>query len=245
MTTQKQIDANRRNAKKSTGPRTAEGKSVSRLNARRDGYSGQVIILAAEDRPSFEQLQSELVADLQPESALERSLAHAIAWDTWRLNHLRAVEMNIYALGAEHPAATASDFRVQPAVADAATFMKDSDRFLRLGLCEQRLTRSLHKNLAALRDLQAERRRLESEDRAEAVLLARYSDIKGLPWQSPTTASRNGFVFTKTEILAAAHRASTLEVARVTLEEAPARVQFAAASASGKVVDWPEPDAAA
>jgi hypothetical protein len=151
----------------------------------------------------------------------------------------------MYALGAEHPAATASDSRVQPAVADAATFAKESDRFLRLSLCEQRLTRSLHKNLAALRDLQAERRRLEAHDRAEEVLLARYSDIKGLTWKAPAVASANGFVFSSDEIFGAAHRESTLQVARATLNDAPPRVQFAASSASGKVVNWPEPDAAA
>jgi hypothetical protein len=217
----------------------------SRLNARRDSFSGQIVILDTEDRPFFEQILSETVTDLQPGSPLEHSLAHAIAWDTWRLHHLRAIEMNIYALGAEEPDATASDRRVQPAITDAATFSKQSDRFLRLSLCEQRLTRGLHKNLAALRELQAERRRLETEDRAEEVLLARYRDIKGLPSNERGVLSQNGFVFAKEEIFAAAHRASTLDVARATLKEAPPRVQFAASSASGKVVDWPEPDAAA
>ncbi|HXE62667.1 MAG TPA: hypothetical protein VN519_03965 [Bryobacteraceae bacterium] len=246
MATQKQIAANRRNAKKSTGPRTQQGKSVSRLNARREGFTGQIVILNAEDRPFFEQFQSELVTSLQPESPLERSLAHAIAWDTWRLNHLRAVEMNIYALAAENPGtATASDSRVQPAVADADTFSKQSERFLRLSLYEQRLTRTLHKNLAVLRSLQAERRRLKAQDRAEEVLLARYSDIKGMTWQAPAAPSANGFVFSSDEILAAAHRASTLEVARATLREAPPKVQFAASSISGKIIDWPTPDAAA
>jgi hypothetical protein len=185
------------------------------------------------------------MADLHPETVLEHSLAHAIASDTWRLNHLRAVEMNLYALAAENPGATATDPRVQPAVADADTFAKQSERFLRLSLCEQRLNRGLHKNLAALRDLQAERRRHEAHDRTEEVLLARYSDINDLPYEAPAQATPNGFVFSNEEILAAAHRASTLEVARATLRDAAPRVQFAACSASGKIIEWPEPDAAA
>jgi hypothetical protein len=245
MPTQKQVAANRRNAQKSTGPKTCQGKSVSRLNARRDGFTGQVIILSAEDRPHFEQFHAKLLAGLHPETALEKSLAHAIAWDTWRLNHLRAVEMNLYALASENPGATAADPRVQPAVADADTFSKYSDRFIRLSLYEQRLNRGLHKNLAALRNLQAERRRLEAQDRAEEVVLARYSDIKELPYSAPARPTLNGFVFSNEEILAAAHRASTLEVARAALREAPLKVQFAASSAAGKVIDWPEPDAAA
>jgi hypothetical protein len=248
MSTQKQIDANRRNAQKSTGPKTAQGKSVSRLNARRDGFTGQILILDAEDRPHFEKFQTSLLADLYPETALERSLAHAIAWDTWRLNHLRAVECNIYALAAENPGVTATDSRIQSAVSDALTFERESDRFLRLSLYEQRLNRSLHRNLAALRSLQAERRRHQAQDRAEEVLLARYSDINGLPWNASAAPSPNGFVFSNEEILAAAHRASVLEVARAALSEAAPRVQFAASSASNasaRVIDWPEPDAAA
>ena len=245
MPTPKQIAANRLNAQKSTGPKTEQGKSISRLNARRDGFTGQVIILDAEDRPHFEQFQTKLLADLHPETVLERSLAHSIALDTWRLNHLRAVEMNLYALASENPGATATDPRVQPAVADADTFAKQSERFLRLSLYEQRLNRSLHKNIATLRSLQTERRSREAHDRAEEVLLARYSDIKDLPYQASAQLTPNGFVFSNEEILAAAHRASTLEVARATLREASPKVQFAASSASGKVIDWPEPDAAA
>jgi hypothetical protein len=246
MTTEKQIAANRRNAQKSTGPNTDEGKSTSRLNARRDGLTGQVLILSAEERPHFEQFQAKLIADLHPETVLEDSLAHAIASDTWRLNHLRAVEMNLFALAAEDPgAATATDSRIQPAVADADTFAKQSERFLRLSLYEQRISRALHKNLATLRSLQAERRHQESHDRAEEVLLARYSDIKDLPYQASAPSTPNGFVFSNEEILAAAHRLSVLEVARATLRESPLKVQFAASSASGRVIDWPEPDAAA
>ncbi|HEY4089207.1 MAG TPA: hypothetical protein VGM43_24930 [Bryobacteraceae bacterium] len=245
MSTQKQIAANRRNAKKSTGPKTEQGKSITRLNARRDGFTGQILILDAEDRPHFEQFQAKLLADLHPETVLECSLAHAIALDTWRLNHLRAVEINLYALAAENPGATATDPRVQPAVSDADTFLQQSEHFLRLSLYEQRLNRSLHKNLAALHTLQADRRRREAHDRAEEVLLARYSDMKDLPYQAPARPTPNGFVFSDEEILAAAHRASALDVARATLRATPPKVQFAASGASGKVIDWPEPDAAA
>jgi hypothetical protein len=247
MPTQKQIDANRRNAEKSTGPRTEQGKSISRLNARREGFTGQIVILDAEDRPHFEKFQSALIADLQPKTTLELSLAHGIAWDTWRLNHLRAIETNLYALGAENPAATAryetGDPRLRSALANAATFLQQSSHFDRLSLYEQRLTRTLHKNLATLRDIQAGRRRRESEARAEEVLLARASDINNLPYKSPTAPTPNGFVFSKDQILAAAHRASSLEVAHTTLCRTAPRVQFAAARSSGPAELLPRPAA--
>jgi hypothetical protein len=246
MPTQKQIAANRRNAQKSTGPRTEKGKSISRLNARRDGFTGQIIILDDEDRPHFEKFQTALIADLQPKTTLELSLAHAIAWDTWRLNHLRAVETNLYALGAENPAPTgryqSDDPRLQPAASDAATFLHQSAHFDRLGLYEQRLTRTLHKNLATLRGLQTERRRHESQAQAEEVLLARASDINGLPYETPASPTPNGFVFSNAQIHAAAHRASALDVAQATLRETPPRVQFATAASStgaAELLRWP------
>jgi hypothetical protein len=101
MATEKQIAANRKNSLHSTGPRTPEGKAITRLNAKRDGLTGQVTTLSHEDRPIFEKLTSNLIADLAPKTVMELNLANSIAWDTWRLNHLRAVEMNMYALGSE------------------------------------------------------------------------------------------------------------------------------------------------
>jgi hypothetical protein len=252
MPTKKQIDANRRNAQKSTGPRTDHGKSITRLNARREGFTGQIIILDAEDRPHFEKFKSDLIADLQPKTTLELSLAHGVAWDTWRLNHLRAVETNLYALGAENPAAVAryeaDDPRLQPAASDAATFLHESAHFNRLSLYEQRLTRTLHKNLATLRDLQTERRSHESQAQAEEILLARASDINNLPYDSPATPTPNGFVFSNDQIRTAAHRASVLDVAQATLRQTPPRVQFATAASSAghaELLPWPKAEDAA
>src|ERR1700683_4362340 len=101
MTSEKQIEANRINALSSTGPKSPESKAKTRLNALRDGITGQVTTLSEEDRPIFENLKAELIADLAPKTVMELKLASSIAWDTWRLDHLRAVEMNMYALGAQ------------------------------------------------------------------------------------------------------------------------------------------------
>jgi hypothetical protein len=78
------------------------------MNAMRDGITGQVITLSEEDRPIFEQLKAELIEDFAPKTTIELRLANSIAWDTWRLDHLRAVEMNLYALGTQDPIATSN-----------------------------------------------------------------------------------------------------------------------------------------
>jgi len=66
MSSQKQLDANRANAQKSTGPLSPESKAKTRLNAKRDGITGQVITLSEEDLPVFEKLKAELIAELTP-----------------------------------------------------------------------------------------------------------------------------------------------------------------------------------
>jgi len=241
MATEKQIAANRANAQKSTGPRTEEGKSRTRMNALRDGFTGQVITLSAEDLPVFEKFKSDLIKDLAPKTTMELSLADAIAWDTWRLNHLRAVEMNMYALGSSD-AETVIDI----AMSAAATFAKEANKFALMSIYEQRMNRSLHKNLATLRDLQAERIRNYKRDQAEEILLARYSDIKGLPYQAPSTPTLNGSVFSNPEVFAATNRLTTLRVAKNELWKHPVKVQYAGAAsgAPSNVVNWREPDAA-
>ena len=166
---------------------------------------------------------------------MELNLASGIAWDTWRLNRIRSVELNLLALGTEDPAtAVECDTpQIHTSMTAARTMDEKSDKFARMSLYEQRLNRAIHKNLATLRDLQAERKRACEKERAEEVLIARYSDLKGLPYQAPATAAQNGFVFSNNEIFAAAHRASILEIAKVTVNQLPYKVQFAGASSGG------------
>jgi hypothetical protein len=235
MATQKQIDANRRNALRSTGPRTDEGKSKTRLNATRDGITGQVITLSEDDRPVFEKLKSEMIAGLAPKTVMELSLANSIAWDTWRLNHLRAVEMNMYALGADDPASQtdSANPQIRTAMSAALTFASEGHKFALMSIYGQRMNRTLHKNLETLRSLQAERKANYKEDREEEILLARYSENNGLPYHAPQAPTANGSVFSKHEILTAANRLTTLKVAHLDVWHAPLKVQFAGAGASG------------
>ena len=250
MATEKQIEANRLNALKSTGPKTEAGKARTRLNAKRDGHTGQVITLSDEDRPVFESLKTELIGDLAPETVMEFKLASSIAWDTWRADHLRATEMNMYAMGTEDPETDVEcdDPQIHSAMTAARTFTKHADKFALMSLYEQRLNRAIHKNLATLRAMQAERKKAYEKERAEEVLIARSNDIEGLPYQAPTRPTQNGFVFSNDEILAAANREGTLEVARFTVNTAPYpypyMVQFAGASSKAASATIPDHETA-
>ena len=97
MTSDKQIQANRRNALKSTGPKTPEGKAAVRLNANKHGLRSQEVLLPGEDEEALKELDENLRAELQPVGELENLLVDGITAAHWRLRRLRRVEAGIFA----------------------------------------------------------------------------------------------------------------------------------------------------
>ena len=63
MSSESQINANRANAKKSTGPRTIEGKNIARFNATRHGVTGQIFALIPADEKKFNALEEGFMRD--------------------------------------------------------------------------------------------------------------------------------------------------------------------------------------
>ena len=97
MTSDKQHEANRRNARKSTGPRTSEGKAAVRLNALRHGLLSTEVLLPGEDEDTFRELDERLRAELQPVGELENILVDRISAAYWRLRRLGRIEAGIFA----------------------------------------------------------------------------------------------------------------------------------------------------
>jgi len=81
MATAAQIEANRRNAQSSTGPKTDEGKSSARGNALKHGMAALTIMpgLPQEDPKQFEERIQEWDSDVQPQNAVERDLVRQAA----------------------------------------------------------------------------------------------------------------------------------------------------------------------
>ena len=69
MTSFRQIYANRRNARKSTGPITQEGRERSRCNAARHGLTAETVIAALEDAEDYKAFEAAVIADYDPSSA--------------------------------------------------------------------------------------------------------------------------------------------------------------------------------
>ena len=88
----KQFRANRRNAQRSTGPRTEEGKAASARNATTHGAFCADLLLPGEDAEALLALKRGIDAALSPGDAIERELADRIAATQWRLRRLRGAE---------------------------------------------------------------------------------------------------------------------------------------------------------
>ena len=95
MASIKQLEANRANAKKSTGPRSQGGKARSRLNSRKHGLTAKTLIIVGECAEDFDQLRAELMDEHEPQSALEAELVERLAGILWRLRRVPFFEAAI------------------------------------------------------------------------------------------------------------------------------------------------------
>jgi hypothetical protein len=86
MTTPERAEINRRNAQKSTGPKTAEGKDRSRFNAVKHGMAAKTLVLPGEDPEAFQMRIEAWSADLQPQDDVEQYLVDRAAAVSWQLD---------------------------------------------------------------------------------------------------------------------------------------------------------------
>ena len=107
MATPAQILANRANAQKSTGPRSAEGKAASRFNALKHGLDAQSIILPGEDPADYEALAHDYDRSHNPTTLTERFHVDTMIRADWQKRRLQLVEADLYrTVLAENPGAS-------------------------------------------------------------------------------------------------------------------------------------------
>ena len=99
---EQRLAANRKNARSSTGPNTARGKSIAARNATRHGLLSTRLLLDDEDSSEFQRLLDELMESLRPVGSLERLLLERIAVTVWRQRRLVHAETASLSL-ARHP----------------------------------------------------------------------------------------------------------------------------------------------
>ena len=92
MTSFRQIEANRRNALKSTGPTTDAGKQRSRRNAVRHGLTAETVITTLEDEEDYKAFELSVTSGFDAPTAVERELVLRLASLLWRLRRATAIE---------------------------------------------------------------------------------------------------------------------------------------------------------
>src|SRR3954452_11221455 len=100
MTSFKQFEANRRNARRSTGPTTEQGKLRSRRNAVRHGLTAETVIAALEDAEDYQAFEAAVITDYDAQSAVERELVLRLASLLWRIRRATTIETGLFEIQA-------------------------------------------------------------------------------------------------------------------------------------------------
>ena len=180
MTSDKQVQANRRNALKSTGPQTPQGKAAVRLNANKHGLRSQEVLLPGEDEEALKALDENLRVELQPVGELEGLLVDRIIAAHWRLRRLGRVEAGIFVRELSRGLASQANSETDTATL-GMSFIRDANganAFSKLSRYETTIERSLYKALHELQRLQAARRHTEGNVPPPVALDV---DISGVP----------------------------------------------------------------
>jgi hypothetical protein len=101
MTSFRQIEANRRNAQSSTGPKTEAGKQHSRGNAVRHGLTAETVIDILEDPEDYKAFELSVTSDFDAQTAVERELVLRLASLLWRLRRSTAIETGLLQIQSE------------------------------------------------------------------------------------------------------------------------------------------------
>jgi hypothetical protein len=169
MTSNLQIEANRRNARLSTGPRTAQGRRLSRMNALKHGLTAQHVTVFDETEADFRRFQRQLVRVLRPEGAMEAQLAERAIICAWRLRRVYRIETGMFSKARKLWAPTgptmANDIETVYTRLSA-----QSDDLAKLSRYEASIERSLRRALLDLDRRQARRRAGEGTHRLLASM---------------------------------------------------------------------------
>jgi hypothetical protein len=101
MTSLRQIEANRRNALKSTGPKSENGKRRSRRNAFRHGLTAETVVEVLEDTADYRGFEAAIIADYDARTAVERELVLRLASLLWRIRRATSIETGLLRIQAE------------------------------------------------------------------------------------------------------------------------------------------------
>ena len=144
MATIKQIEANRLNAQKSTGPRSVEGKARSSQNALKSGIDAESLLIRGENRAALETLTEEYIERFHPTTPEQRHYVDTLIRDDWQIRRLAKVDSQIW----EHELTSA--LKYSQTAPEGRAFSCASTTFFRL---QRRIDSAERSSPRALREL--------------------------------------------------------------------------------------------
>ncbi len=181
-TTQAQIAANQRNAQKSTGPHTTQGKADASQNSLKHGLTANQIVIKSEDQADFDLHRTQILDELAPSTPIESALADRIVSTLWRLKRAENFQnRSIDALGTQKtgPLAKFQQALLAKYAPDTLTGPEESDPELALG----RMLIKDFSNSRVLEKLLMYERRIEGSLYRTMLEIQRLNMIKNLQSQ--------------------------------------------------------------
>ena len=193
-TSPKQASANRANAKKSTGPRTADGRRTVSLNGLKHGFAGQTCFVPDHEKEAYAQHFKDFRAEYKPKTKTEEFMVQSLAELSWSVQQIRAVINNLMSLiGTGKIPYQTGDPNQDFSLAQAANTVDHAKQLNLLGIYETRKSKLFNTTRKELEDLQSKRKALEAEELEEAAAV-RLTSPK--TWQP----AHNGFACSIEEI---------------------------------------------
>jgi hypothetical protein len=149
MSSLKQIEANRLNSQKSTGPRSPEGKAAVRFNALKSGIDAKSQVIPGEDPAALELLTAEYYDRYQPATPEVRALVDTLITAEWLQRRFRTIEAQLFRFNIHGLFREIDDLKV------AQAFYRDSDTFNLLQRRIDAAERSYHRALVALQKIES------------------------------------------------------------------------------------------
>jgi hypothetical protein len=194
-----QLAANQRNAQKSTGAKTIEGKAKVARNAITHNLTGNKVMIPSEDVDRYETLIADYHAQFEPVGPEETYLLQSIIDIRWRLASIPAYEEALLDLGRIEMIRLEPEMANNPRpVIDLQVRLYFEKKFRNLQLHEGRLARRREREMKELCEKQAARKAADQSAIASAEAEAKAREEERT--QTASAPTPNGFVFTPEKI---------------------------------------------
>ncbi len=177
------LEANRRNARKSTGPRTKAGKDRAKRNGISHGVFCNDIVLSDESQQDFDNLRAGFLLQLRPADVIELMLVDRIASASWKLRRMNRVEALTIEASARRDAEELDEAReeegapISPTLTQARMMLdRDSVALERLARHAQRLELSINRSLKELHEMRKRTQSPSGSPEAEALFAPEVID---------------------------------------------------------------------